>query len=90
MEQREVPLIYLSALIPCGSLYDGTKNGLAFLTSESLLFGTKNFTKKQIEETFEFYGADISTSANSEFIKVNASFAKQDQEKLFRFFKILF
>ena len=87
MEQREVPLIYLSALIPCGSLYDGTKSGLAFLTSESLLFGTKNFTKKQIEETFEFYGADISTSANAEFIKVNASFAKQDQEKLLPIFQ---
>ena len=82
MEQREVPLIYFSALIPCGSLYDGAKSGLAFLTSESLLFGTKNFTKKQIEETFEFYGADISTSASLEFIRVNASFAKQDMEKL--------
>ncbi len=52
MEQHEVPLIYISALIPCGAIYDGNKNGLAFLTSESLLFGTKNFTKKQIEETF--------------------------------------
>ncbi len=82
MEQHEVPLIYVSALIPCGTIYDGAKNGLAFLTSESLLFGTKSFTKKQIEETFEFYGANISTFAGAEFIKVNTSFAKQDQEKL--------
>ena len=87
MEQHEVPLIYVSALIPCGAIYDGSKNGLAFLTSESLLFGTKNFTKKQIEETFEFYGASISTSASTEFIKVNASFAKQDQEKLLPIFQ---
>jgi len=87
MEQHEVPLIYISALIPCGAIYDGNKNGLAFLTSESLLFGTKNFTKKQIEETFEFYGASISTSATSEFIKVNTSFAKQDQEKLMPIFQ---
>jgi zinc protease len=87
MEQHEVPLIYVSALIPCGAIYDGNKNGLAFLTSESLLFGTKNFTKKQIEETFEFYGASISTSASAEFIKVNASFAKQDQEKLLPIFQ---
>lgn len=87
MEQHEVPLIYVSALIPCGAIYDGDKNGLAFLTSESLLFGTKNYTKKQIEETFEFYGASISTSAGMEFIKVSASFAKQDQEKLLPIFQ---
>lgn len=87
MEQREVPLIYISALIPSGALYDGNKNGLAFLTSESLLFGTKNYTKKQIEETFEFYGANISTSASTEFIKVSTSFAKQDQEKLLPIFQ---
>jgi len=87
MEQPEVPLIYVSALIPCGAVYDGNKNGLAFLTSESLLFGTKNYTKKQIDETFEFYGAEISTSANAEFIKISASFAKQDQEKLLLIFQ---
>jgi zinc protease len=87
MEQHEVPLIYISALIPCGAIYDGDKNGLAFLTSESLLFGTKNFTKKQIEETFEFYGASIATSASAEFINVNASFAKQDQDKLLPIFQ---
>ncbi len=87
MEQHEVPLIYVSALIPCGTVYDSNKNGLAFLTSESLLFGTKNYSKKQIEETFEFYGADISTSASAEFIKLSTSFAKQDQEKLLPIFQ---
>jgi predicted Zn-dependent peptidase len=87
MEQHEVPLIYISALIPCGAVYDGSKNGLAFLTSESLLFGTKNFTKKEIEETFEFYGADLTTTATTEFIKVNASIAKQDQDKLLSIFQ---
>lgn len=87
MEQHEVPLIYFSALIPCGALYDGNKNGLSFLTSEALLFGTKNYSKKQIEETFEFYGAGISTSSNTEFIKANASFAKKDQEMLLPIFQ---
>lgn len=87
LEQHEVPLIYISALIPGGAVHDGSRNGLAFLTSESLLYGTKNYSKKQIEETFEFYGANISTSANAEFIKVNASFAKQDQETLLPIFQ---
>lgn len=87
MEQHEVPLIYISVLIPCGAVFDGNKNGLAFLTSEALLFGTKNYSKKQIEETFEFYGADISTSTTSEFIRINTSFAKQYQEKLLPIFK---
>lgn len=86
MEQHEVPLIYLSAIVPAGSVLDGNKNGLAFLTTESLLFGTKNYSKKQIEETFEFYGARISTSATAEFIKVTSAYNKQDQEKLLPIF----
>jgi predicted Zn-dependent peptidase len=86
MEQHEVPLIYLSAIVPAGSVFDGNKNGLAYLTSESLLFGTKNYSKKQIEETFEFYGARISTSSTAEFIKITSVYAKQDQEKLLPIF----
>ena len=87
MEQHEVPLIYVSALIPCGAINDGNKYGLAYLTSESILYGSKNYSKQQIEETFEFYGASISTSASAEFIKINASFAKQHQEILLPIFQ---
>ncbi len=87
MEQHEVPLIYISALIPCGAINDGNKNGLAYLTAESILYGSKNYSKQQIEETFEYYGASISTSASAEFIKINASFAKQHQEILLPIFQ---
>lgn len=87
MEQHEVPLIYVSALVSCGAASDGNKNGLAFITSESLLFGTKNYTKKQIEETFEFYGANISTSTTTEFIKINTFFNKQHHDLLLKIFK---
>ena len=37
------------------------KSGLAAFTADALLFGTKNYTKKQIEETFDFLGASISS-----------------------------
>ena len=57
MEQHEVPLIYVSFVLPAGAIYDGDKSGLASLTAESLLFGTKNYSKKNIEEALDFIGA---------------------------------
>lgn len=82
MEQHEVPLIYLSLAAPGGSIYDGNKAGLAFFTAEALHFGTKSFTKDQIEETFDFYGASFSSRAINESARINASFASKDMDKI--------
>ncbi len=82
MEQHEVPLINVSAIFPAGAVYDKDQNGLASLTADGLLFGTKNYTKSQIDQTVDFYGASISTYASQEAAEVSSSFLKDDMEKI--------
>lgn len=82
MERREVPLIYFAAVFPAGAINDGEKNGLASFTSEALLFGTKNFSKNQIEETFDFLGANININAGTETSTLSASFIKDDAGRI--------
>ena len=86
MEQHEVPLVYVNAVFPAGAVWDGEQNGLAALTADALLFGSKDYTKDQIEQSFDFLGASISTNAGTEAAKVSISFKKDDFEKLFRIF----
>lgn len=78
MEQHEVPLIYVSAVVPAGAVKDGDLYGLASLTADALLFGTKSFTKSRIEEEMDFLGADYFTTADAEAATVFSSFAKKD------------
>jgi predicted Zn-dependent peptidase len=80
MEQHEVPLIYVSAVVPAGAVKDGKKYGLASLTADALLFGTRSCTKNQIEEKLDFLGVDYGTRANVEVTEISASFAKKDQD----------
>jgi zinc protease len=86
MEQHEVPLVYVNAIFPAGAVWDGDQSGLAALTADALLFGSKNYTKDQIEQSFDFLGASISTGAGTEAAKVSISFKKDDFEKLFPIF----
>ena len=87
MEQHEVPLIYISSIFPGGAVKDEDKNGLAYLTSESLLFGTENYSKDSIEQIFDFLGADISSNTNLEESKISLSFKNTDADKLLPIFK---
>ena len=86
MEQHEVPLVYVNAVFPAGAVWDGNQNGLAALTADAMLFGSKNYTKDQIEQTFDFLGANISSYAGTEAAKISASFNKKDFDKLFPVF----
>lgn len=78
MEQHEVPLIYISAVVPAGAVKDGDLYGLASLTADALLFGTKSYTKSQIEGKMDFLGADCFTSADAEAATLFSSFSKKD------------
>lgn len=80
MEQHEVPTISISAVLPAGAIYDGAQNGLAALTADGLMYGTKSFTKAQIEEKLDFLGASLNTYANKESAGISAKFAKKDQD----------
>jgi predicted Zn-dependent peptidase len=82
MEQHEVPTISFSAIIPAGAIYDGDKNGLASFTADGLNYGTKNYTKSQIEEQLDFLGASLNTYASKESAGLSAKFAKVDQDKV--------
>lgn len=74
-------MINLSVVLPAGAIYDGNKNGLASLTAEGLMHGTKKYSKSQIEEALDFVGASVNTYANKESAGLRASFAKKDKEK---------
>lgn len=82
MEQHEVPTISVSAIIPAGAIYDGDKNGLASFTADGLQYGTKSYTKSQIEEQLDFLGASLSTYASKESAGLTSKFAKADQDKV--------
>jgi len=87
MEQHEVPLIYVSAVFPAGAIKDGEKYGLAYLTAQGLLLGSKNYTKDQIEEYLDFIGADYSSYASLEYAAVKMSFVNTDQDSVFPILK---
>lgn len=87
LEQHEVPLVYISAVFPAGAINDGDAHGLASLTAEGLLFGTKNYTKKEIEDQLDFIGASYNTYASKEYAKISMSFVNTDGAKVFPILK---
>lgn len=87
MEQHEVPIISVSAIIPAGAIYDGQSAGLASLTAAGLQYGTKSYTKKQIEEQLDFIGASLNSGASKEAASVSARFAAKDADKVFPILK---
>jgi predicted Zn-dependent peptidase len=89
MEQHEVPLVYVSFVLPGGAVNDGNKYGLASLTAEGLLFGTRNYTKKQIEDELDYIGAGYEIYATKEYAEISLSFVSKDQDIVFPILKDL-
>ncbi len=82
MEQHEVPIISVSAIIPAGAIYDGDKAGVAALTASGLQYGTNSYSKTKIEEELDFIGAELNTYASKESAGLSAKFAAKDQDKV--------
>lgn len=82
MEQHDVPVISVSAVLPAGAIYDQEKYGLGLLTAVALKHGTKNFSKSKLDEEIDFTGAYIDTDASKEFASVTSKFAAKDQDKM--------
>jgi zinc protease len=82
MEQREVPVISVSAIMPAGAIYDGEKAGLATLTATALKHGTKNYSKAKIDEELDFVGASVNTGAAKEYASLSARFATRDKDRI--------
>ncbi|MEJ7778016.1 MAG: pitrilysin family protein [Daejeonella sp.] len=82
MEQHEVPVISVSAIIPAGAIYDGSKSGLATLTAAGLQYGTKSYSKSKIEQDLDFIGASLNTYASKESSGLSSKFASKDAGKV--------
>ncbi len=82
MEQHEVPMISVSAIVPAGAIYDKDQSGLANMTASALMYGTKQMSKSTLEETLEFMGASVSTYSSKELAGLSAKFASKDKDKV--------
>lgn len=81
MERHEVPLIQFTAVFPAGAINDTKeKSGIAAVTADALVLGSKNYTKSQIEENSEFLGATMYSGAGKESAYLVSSFMKKDQK----------
>lgn len=87
MEQREVPVINVSVILPAGAIYDGEKAGLASLTATALKHGTINYNKIKLDEELDFHGAFIGTSASKESASISAKMAAKDKTKILTLLK---
>ncbi|HVG12185.1 MAG TPA: pitrilysin family protein [Flavisolibacter sp.] len=83
MEQKEVPMITVSVVIPAGAIYDKPQQaGLAMMTASSIMNGTTKMSKNKLEEELDFIGATVSTFASKESAGLNAKFASKDRDKV--------
>jgi len=82
LEKNDVPIISFSAVFDAGAIRDGAQNGMASFTAEALKFGTKNYTKNQIDSIFNFYGSSLNTYARLDYSGLYTQFMKDDLEKL--------
>jgi len=82
MEQHEVPMISVSAVMPAGAIYDGSQSGLASLTALSLKHGTTGKTKNQLDEALDFVGASLTTYSDKEYAGLSATFASKDKGQI--------
>src|SRR5690606_34815830 len=89
MEQHEVPVISVSAILPAGAIYDENKPGLASLTAASLKHGTAGYSKATLDEELDFMGASINTYASKESAGLSSKFASRDKEKVLKMIKEL-
>lgn len=78
MEQHEVPLVAVNLIVGGGAMVDGPHSGLAEMTATALLFGAGDHSKQDLDQQFDFLGAEVSTRANREYSQLRASFAARD------------
>jgi zinc protease len=80
LEDHEVPLVNISAVIGIGSVYDPPeKEGLAELTGEVMKTGGTIFLSgNAVDETLEFFAAALNVSINREHGTVDLSVLKKD------------
>ncbi len=86
VQDREQPTISIRLLIPGGSVLDGNKPGIADLMTDMVTKGAGEMTALQIAETLDGIGADVSASANKDYIAYSASGLKKHMDKILKVF----
>jgi len=87
MEQHEVPLVDIRVVTKAGAINDGSQYGLANLTGEALSLGSGKLSKKEIEDLFAFYGAQLRSVVGLESVSTSLSIASKDINKLLPVFR---
>lgn len=86
MEQSEVPLVDVRLVVRAGAVNDEKQYGLANITGDALIFGAGKYSKNELEEQFDFVGANFRSYTNKETSAMSLSFAAKDQNSLMPIF----
>jgi len=83
LEDRELPLIAVNALIKTGSMYDPAgKAGVAELTAYVLRTGgTQRLASSEIDDQFDLLAASPSITAAPDYVQVDFSFLNNDVDQ---------
>jgi zinc protease len=83
-EEHSLPFVVVNMLLDAGSRLDPTgKEGLAHLTAKGLLLGTSRQNAATINESLDFMGASLGSSAERDYMAVVLQVLKKDLEKGF-------
>ncbi|MBF0537950.1 MAG: insulinase family protein [Nitrospirae bacterium] len=84
IQRDNLPIVKINLLIRASKLDEpADKAGLANLTAEMLLEGTKGRSSKDIQEDIEFMGASLDASVETDFTVISLSVLKKDLDKGF-------
>lgn len=87
MQQSEVPLIDIRLTVRAGAIHDQNNFGLANLAGESLMLGSAELSKNEVEDRLAFHGANLSSNVSREMTNISMSIAAKDQSTLFKLFR---
>ncbi|MDD5154722.1 MAG: pitrilysin family protein, partial [Desulfovibrionales bacterium] len=77
-EVKSLPLVYMHLVIEAGSLLDpGGREGLAALTAEGLLTGTRRRTAARISEEIEFTGGALAVQPRKDYTSITLNVLKK-------------
>jgi zinc protease len=78
-EEHSLPLVTIELLIDAGSRRDPAgKEGLAYLTAQGLLLGTKKHSEVEINEKLDYIGASLAVSVGRDYTSLRLRVLKKD------------
>lgn len=86
MPQKEVPLVHVRLELAAGAIADGKEHGIAALTADSLLLGSKQYSKDKLEAAVDLRGASLRADADLEGARVIAEFMTKDSAAIWPIF----